>query len=77
MTAQMPMPKGEKVTRKRRAVMTYEQARRYIRAARAEDPRSVVEIVTDAGTVRIIPEATPVAPSAEGVHDGRKPIPWT
>lgn len=61
----------------RRAVMTEAQARRYIRAARAEDPRAVVEIITEAGTVRIMPEPTPVAPDADQSHDGRKPIPWT
>lgn len=30
--------------------------RRYIKAARAEDPRAVVEIVTDAGVIRILPD---------------------
>lgn len=60
---------------KRRAVMTEAQARRFIRAARAEDPRAVVEIVTEAGTVRIIPDT--VAPAPEQAHDTRKPIPWT
>lgn len=61
----------------RRAVMTEAQARRFIRAARAEDPRSVVEIVTEAGTVRIMPEPTQVAQKADRDNDGRKPIPWT
>lgn len=61
----------------RRTVMTEAQARRFIRAARAEDPRAVVEIVTEAGTVRIMPEPTPVAPAVEQPHDSRKPIPWT
>lgn len=60
---------------KRRAVMTEAQARRFIRAARSEDPRAVVEIVTEAGTVRIIPDT--VAPAPEQAHDKRKPIPWT
>ncbi|MBK4215800.1 hypothetical protein JJJ17_07680 [Paracoccus caeni] len=60
----------------RRAVMTEAQARRFIRAARAEDPRAVVEIVTEAGTIRIMPEPT-VAPTVEQEHDKRKPIPWT
>lgn len=61
----------------RRAVMTEAQARRFIRAARAEDPRAVVEIVTEAGTVRIMPEPAPVAHDTERDHDKRKPIPWT
>lgn len=61
----------------RRAVMTEAQARRFIRAARAEDPRAVVEIVTDAGIVRIMPEPVVVAPAKDRPHDGRKPIPWT
>lgn len=60
----------------RRAVMTEAQARRFIRAARAEDPRAVVEIITEAGTVRIMPEPA-VAPKVEQDHDKRKPIPWT
>lgn len=60
---------------KRRAVMTEAQARRFIRAARAEDPRAVVEIVTEAGTVRIMPD--PLAPPPDQDHDERKPIPWT
>lgn len=61
----------------RRAVMTEAQARRFIRAARAENPRAVVEIVTEAGTVRIMPEPTVVAPGDDQTHDDRKPIPWT
>lgn len=60
---------------KRRAVMTEAQARRFIRAARAEAPHDVVEIITDAGTVRIIPDS--VAPAPDQAHDPRKPIPWT
>lgn len=64
-------------TKKRRALMTEAQARRFIRAARAEDPRAVVEIVTESGTVRIMPEPTDVAPKTDPKHDGRTPIPWT
>ncbi len=60
----------------KRAVMTEAQARRFIRAARAEDPRSVVEIVTEAGTVRILPETKDVAAKSDRPHDGRTPIPW-
>lgn len=60
---------------KRRAGMTEAQAHRFIRAARAEDPSAVVEIVTEAGTVRIMPG--PVAPDTKPVRDKRTPIPWT
>lgn len=60
---------------KRRAVMTEAQARRFIRAARAEAPHDMVEIITDAGTVRITPVS--VAPAQDQAHDPRKPIPWT
>lgn len=61
----------------RRAVMTEAQARRFIRAARAEDPRAVVEIITEAGTVRIMPE--PVDQNQSRRHPANKiePEPWT
>ncbi|WP_302476960.1 hypothetical protein [Ruegeria arenilitoris] len=36
---------------------TAAQIQRFINAARANDPKTVVEIVTDAGTVRFLPEA--------------------
>lgn len=62
---------------KRRAVMTEAQARRFIRAARAEDPSAVVEFVTDAGTIRISPSQGDVASAPERLHDKRKPIQWT
>lgn len=61
----------------RRAIMTEAQVRRFIRAARAEDPRSVVEIATEAGTVRIMPEPDSLASPEDRSHDSRKPIPWT
>lgn len=63
----------------RRAVMTEAQARRFIRAARAEDPRAVVEIVTEAGTVRIMPGNT-VDQNQPGHHPSAtddEPEPWT
>ena len=60
----------------RRAVMTEAQARRFIRAARAEDPRAVVEIVTEAGVIRVLPEQPLASPPALPL-DGRRPIPWT
>lgn len=56
-------------------MMTEAQARRFIRAARAEDPRAVIEIVTEAGTARIMPD--PVAPAPEQAQDKWRPIPWT
>lgn len=36
---------------------TEAQVRKMIKAARAEDPRAVIELVTDVGVVRIMPEA--------------------
>lgn len=63
----------------RRAVMTEAQARRFIRAARAEDPRAVVEIITAAGTVRIVP-GNAVDQDQTGHHpeaSENEPEPWT
>lgn len=62
---------------KRRAVMTEAQARRFIRAARAEDPTAIIEFVTEAGTIRISSEQGDVASAPDRLHDKRKPIPWT
>ncbi|MFE3838923.1 hypothetical protein [Pseudogemmobacter sonorensis] len=61
----------------KRQTFTEAQARRFIRAARAEDPRAVVEIVTEAGTVRIMPDPTPIAEPREEAQDKRTPISWT
>ena len=58
-------------------MFTEAQTRRFIRAARAEDPEAVVEIVTDAGTIRICSDRSQVAPAKDQTHDTRKPIPWT
>lgn len=62
---------------KRRAMMTEAQARRFIRAARAEDPSAVVEFITDAGTIRISSPHEGVASAPEQPHDKRRPIQWT
>lgn len=42
----------------RAARFTEAEVRRAIKAARAEDPMAVVEIVTPAGCIRILPEAS-------------------
>lgn len=39
------------------------QIKRFVTAARTADPNAIVEIVTAAGTVRILPESEPVADS--------------
>lgn len=39
------------------------QIKRFVTAARSADPNAIVEIVTAAGTVRILPESEPVADS--------------
>ena len=40
---------------------TCAQIKRFVSGARAADPNAIVEIVTTAGTVRILPESVPVA----------------
>ncbi|KPD10351.1 hypothetical protein [Phaeobacter sp. 11ANDIMAR09] len=40
---------------------TSAQIKRLVSGARAADPKAIVEIVTNAGTVRILPESVPVA----------------
>ncbi|WP_123628159.1 hypothetical protein [Phaeobacter inhibens] len=47
----------------KRKQFTSAQITRFVTAARAADPIAVVEIVTDAGTIRILPESEPVADS--------------
>jgi hypothetical protein len=42
---------------------TSAQIKRFVSAARAADPNAIVELVTTAGTVRILPESEPVADS--------------
>ncbi|PXW74336.1 hypothetical protein BZA02_1258 [Ruegeria sp. P4] len=53
----------------RKQQFTAAQIQRFINAARANDPKAVVEIVTDAGTVRFLPEteqaAIPASPFDE------------
>ena len=65
------------MTVKRRATITVTQVRRFIQAARAEDPFSVIEFITESGTVRITPDRPRIEPAEQGPHDGRKPISWT
>ncbi len=54
----------------KRHQFTVAQIKRYVSAARETNPNAVVEIVTDAGTVRILPEAaaplTPETPFDNG-----------
>ncbi|MEB3421770.1 hypothetical protein ACFSDD_17675 [Salipiger marinus] len=40
----------------RRQQFTKAEIERYVAAARKANPRSVIELVTDAGTIRILPE---------------------
>lgn len=47
----------------RRATFTEKQIAAAVSAARATDPRAVVEIVTPSGTIRILPESAPVKPA--------------
>ncbi|NIY97981.1 MAG: hypothetical protein HWE21_06810 [Cytophagia bacterium] len=41
----------------KRHQFTKAQIERYVAAARAADPSAVIELVTDAGTVRILPDS--------------------
>lgn len=52
----------------KRATFTEKQIAAYVSAARASDPRAVIEIVTHSGTIRILPEAAPAKP-ADDVED--------
>lgn len=47
----------------KRQQFTSAQITRFVTAARAADPNAVVEIVTDAGTIRILPEPETVSGS--------------
>lgn len=52
----------------KRQQFTCAQIKRFIHAARTADPNAVVEIVTAAGTVRILPEGNR-APEQESPFD--------
>lgn len=41
----------------KRQQFTKAQIERYVAAARAADPQAVIELVTEAGTVRILPDS--------------------
>jgi len=48
---------------------TEAEVRRTIKAARAEDPRAVVEIVTAAGVIRILPDQPRQAQKQNAVEE--------
>jgi|GEM_PF-1569162 hypothetical protein len=52
----------------RRATFTGKQIAAVVSAARSTDPRAVVEIVTQSGTIRILPEAIQSAKTATEVE---------
>ncbi|GGE26844.1 hypothetical protein SAMN05421774_11221 [Gemmobacter megaterium] len=49
----------------KRATFTGKQISAAVAAARAADPRAVIEIITQSGTIRILPESTPEKPADE------------
>lgn len=49
----------------KRAVFTEAQIARAVKAARAIDPKAIVEVVTDQGTIRIVPEGASSIKSAK------------
>ncbi|WP_157970968.1 hypothetical protein [Pseudogemmobacter bohemicus] len=49
----------------KRQTFTEAEVRRFIKAGRAEDPKAVVEIVTERGTVRFRPEAESIKSTDE------------
>ncbi|WP_157960313.1 hypothetical protein [Albibacillus kandeliae] len=61
--SQSPRPASRQATRStkqlRKVAFTEAQVKRFIKAARAVDPKAVIEIVTEAGTIRISAEPAP------------------
>jgi hypothetical protein len=57
------MPETKSIGMGKQQNFTCAQIKRFVSGARAADPNAIVEIVTTAGTVRILPESAPIADS--------------